>query len=189
MQDNISSRVKVLDFIFENSNVKVIANRNCQEIKLGGLTVGPLEEGNEYEMYYWVARELEKFGVARFRSEELLDASKLYKIQWKERVQTAGQISDLPKDFYPKIRRYLTELKREMIKSPEKMREYEKAKYLALDILNLRLKKIVSIASAPTQTEHVLKNFTEEERFLYEKIHKFITSWKARLLSQEERGE
>ncbi|MGB9853362.1 MAG: hypothetical protein ACPLRY_00930 [Candidatus Bathyarchaeales archaeon] len=189
MQLNISSKIKALDFMFQNSPVKVVANRNCPEIKLAGLTIGPFEEGNEYEVYYWVACKLEKFGVVRFRSEELLDATKLYKIQWKERVQTAGQLSELPKDFYPKLRRYLTELKDEMAKSPEKMREYEKAKYLALDILNLRLKKIVSIASAPAQTEQVLKNLTDEERFLYEKIYKLINKWKTQLLKHEGEGE
>ena len=185
MKLGVSNMIKTLDFVFENSPVKVIANRNCPEIKLAGLTVGPFEEGNEYEMYYWVASKLEKFGVVRFRSEELLDSAKLYKIQWKERIQTSGQASDIPKDFYPKLRRYLAELKREAVKSPEKMREYEKAKYLAIDILNLRLKKLVSIASAPAQTEQVLKNFTDEERFLYEKIYLLVSKWKPRLLQHE----
>lgn len=185
MQLNASGKIKALDFMFENSLVKVIANRNCPEIKLGGLTVGPFEEGNEYELYFWVACELEKFGIIRFRSEELLDASKLYKIQWKERVQAVQQITELPKDFYPKLRRYLAELRKEIVKNPEKMREYEKVKHLALDILNLRLKKIISIASAPAQTEQVLKNFTSEERFLYEKIYKLISKWRNQLLEHE----
>jgi hypothetical protein len=170
--------------MFENSLVKVIANRNCPEIKLGGLTVGPFEEGNEYEVYFWVARELEKLGIIRFRSGELLDASELRKIHWKESVQTAQQMIGLPKDFYPKLRRYLADLRKEMAENPEKIREYERVKRLALDILNLRLKKIISIASAPAQTEQVLKNLTDEERFLYEKIYKLISKWKAQLLKQ-----
>jgi len=168
--------------MFENSPVKVIANRNCPEIKLAGLTVGPFEEGNGYEVLYWIARELEKFGVVRFRNEEMLDSAKLYKIHWKERVQTAGQISELPKDFYPKLRRYLKRLKEDATKHPEKMREYEKVKQLALDILNLRLKKIVSLASAPAQTEHFLRNLTAEERLLYEQIYRLISKWKTQLL-------
>ncbi|MEM3874327.1 MAG: hypothetical protein QXU45_04270 [Candidatus Bathyarchaeia archaeon] len=184
----ISGKIKALDFMFENSPVKVIANRNCPEIRLAGLTVGPFEEGNEYEVMYWVARELEKFGVVRFRSEELLDSTKLYKIHWKERVQTAGQISELPKDFYPKLRRYLDGLREEVVRHPEKMREYEKARQLALDILNLRLKKIVSLASAPAQTEHVLRNLTAEERILYEQIYRLINRWKAQLLESESEG-
>ena len=185
MHVGVADRIKALDFMFENSLVKVIANRNCPEIKLAGLTVGPFEEGNEYEVSYWVARELEKFGVARFRSEELLDAAKLYKIHWKERVQTAAQISELPKDFYPKLRRYLTGLKDETARHLEKMREYEKARQLALDILNLRLKKIVSLASAPAQTEQTLKNLTAEERLLYEQIYRLINKWEIHLLEYE----
>jgi hypothetical protein len=41
---------KNLDFCFENSLVKVVANRNYPEVELAGLTVGPFEEGNEYEL-------------------------------------------------------------------------------------------------------------------------------------------
>jgi len=181
--------IKTLDFIFENSPVRVIANRNCPEIKLAGLTVGPFEEGNEYEVLYWVARELEKFGVVRFRGEDLLDPTKLYKIHWKERIQTPGQISELPKDFYPKLRRLLAGLKEEAAKNPEKVREYEKAKQLATDIVNLRLKKIVSLASAPAQTEHVLRNLTAEERLLYNKIYMIVNKWKTHLLEFEEKAE
>ncbi|MBS7608901.1 DNA replication complex GINS family protein [Candidatus Bathyarchaeota archaeon] len=190
MQVGVADRIKALDFIFENSPVKVIANRNCPEIKLAGLTVGPFEEGNEYEVLYWVARELEKFGVVRFRSEELLDSPKLYKIHWKERVQTAGQVSELPKDFYPKLRRYIAKLEVEAAKTPEKMREYEKVKQLAVDIVNLRLKKIISLASAPAQAEHILRNLTAEERLLYEHIYRLINKWKNQLLEFEEvKGE
>ena len=47
-------QLKHLDFRFENSLVKAVANKNYPEIKLAGLTVGPFEEGNEYEIYYWI---------------------------------------------------------------------------------------------------------------------------------------
>lgn len=181
----ILTKIRNLDFNFENSLVKVIANRNYPETKLAGLSVGPFEEGNEYEVYYWVATELEKSGIVHFREDDRLDAAKLYKTQWKERVQTAGQISVLPEDFYPKLRRYIAELKREIAKQPEKMLEYEKTRQLACDIVNSRLKKIVSLASAPAQTEHVLKNFTTEERFIYEQLYKLISEWRTQILECE----
>jgi hypothetical protein len=178
-------KIRNMDFIFENSFVKVIANRNCPEINLVGLKIGPFEEGNEYEVQYWIARELEKFGIARLHEEGFLDSAKLYKIQWKERVQTAAQISKLPEDFYPKLRKYFSDLKEEIAKQPEKMREYEKVRQLALDITSSRLKKIVSLASAPAQAEHVLKNFTSEERLLYEKLYKLISAWRTQILECE----
>jgi hypothetical protein len=181
--------IENMDFSFEHSLVKIIANRNCAEIKLPGLDIGPFEEGNEYELPFWIAQELDKAGIARFREEERLDMTKLFKIQWTERVQTVGQISKLPENFYPKLRRYLTELKEEATKAPEKLREYEKSRHVTQDIVNLRLKKIVSLTSAPPQTEQMLKNFTTEERFLYERLHKITQEWKTQILECKEMKE
>jgi hypothetical protein len=182
MPEAVSSKIRDLDFSFENSSVKIVANRNCPEIKLAGLRVGPFEEGEEHEVQYWVARDLVESGIARLREDELLDSTKLYKIQWKERVQTLRQVSKLPENFYPKLRRYMTELKEEITKNPEKTREYEKVRHLTQDVLNARLKKIVSLASAPAQTEQTLNNFTSEERFLYEQLFKIVNEWRTQIL-------
>jgi hypothetical protein len=189
MPKSVSINIENVDFSFEHSLVKIIANRNCTEIKLAGLNIGPFEEGNEYEVLFWIAQELEKAGIARFREEERLDTAKLYKMQWTERVQSVGQISKLPENFYPKVRRYLTELKEDAAKAPEKLREYEKSRYVTQDIVNSRIKKIVSLASAPPQTEQTLQSFTIEERFLYEQLNKLIHEWKNQILECKERGE
>jgi hypothetical protein len=177
--------IEKLDFCFENSLVRVIADRNYPEIKLAGVSAGPFEEGNEYEVYYWIAQELAASGIAHFREDEGLDATKLYKIQWKERVQIAGQISELAEDFYPKLRRYLAGIKAEMAKHPEKAQEYEKARHLALDIVNARLRKIIALSSGPAQTGQIQKKLTCEERFIYEQLGKIITEWKAQILDLE----
>jgi len=189
MLKTASMKIKNLDFNFENSLVKILANRNCPEIELAGLKVGPFEEGNECEVKYWVARELVKSGIARFREDEMLGAAKLRKIQWKERVQTARQISKLPEDFYPKLRRYLAELKEEVAKKPEKMIEYDKVTHLTQDVVNSRLKKIVAFASAPAQTEQILKNFTGEERYLYDEIYKLVSEWRTQILKNKDEEE
>jgi hypothetical protein len=186
MPRTVTSKIEFQDFCFENSLVKIIANRTCPEIKLGGLSVGPFEEGNEYEVYYWVGLELEKFGIAHLREEEQVDAARLNKIQWTERIQSPGQISKLPENFYPKVRRYLTKLKAEIVRDPEKMREYERVRQLAQDIINSRLKKIISIASLPAQTENALRNFADEEKFLYEKLFKLISQWKTQIIEYQE---
>jgi len=167
--------------------VKIVANRNCPEIKLAGLTVGPFDEGNEYEVYFWVARELAVNGIVHFREDETLDATKLFKVQWKEGVQIPGQISELPGDFYPKLRRFVADLRDQSQKQSEKYQEYDRAKQLARDIVNSRLKKIVAISAAPAQSDQVLKKFTSEERLVYEQLVKIISEWKATIL--ENAGE
>jgi len=186
MQMKTLAAIRNLDFTFEHSPARIVANRNCPEIKLAGLTVGPFEEGNEYETFYWVALELDRSGIAHFREDENVCVAKLNKVQWTERVQTTGQMSKLPEDFYPKLRRCLAELKRETSKSPEKVLEHERGKHLTRDIVNSRLRKIVSIASAPAQTEQVLKNLTGEERFLYDQLYMLINNWRTQILECDE---
>lgn len=181
----MAAKICTLDFCYENSPVKIVANRNCPEIKLAGLTIGPFDEGNEYEVYFWVAKELAQSGMVHFREDDILDATKLFKVQWKEGVQIPGQISELPEDFYPKLRRYLATIKEEISKQPEKINEYEKTKHLAKDIVNSRLKKIVSLSAGPSQTDQVLKKLTSEEKILYEQLVKLISRWKTNILENE----
>jgi hypothetical protein len=179
-------KLENLDFRFENSPVKIIANRNFPETKLAGLTVGPFEEGNDYDVCYWIAEELAEVGVVHFSEEDRFGPTELYKVQWKERVQVAGQISELPDNFYPKLRRYIANMKKEIAKQPEKMQEYEKAKQLASDIVNSRLKKIVALSSGPAQTDPVLKKMASEERLIYERLGKTINRWRTQILQFEE---
>ncbi len=181
----MATKISTLDFSYENSLVKIVANRNCPEIKLSGLTVGPFDEGNEYEAYFWVAKELASSGMVHFREDDILDATKLFKVQWKEGVQIPGQISELPDDFYPKLRRYLATLKEEISRQPERITEYEKTKHLAKDIVNSRLKKIVSLSTAPSQSEQVTKKLSNEEKILYGQLVKLISQWKSNILENE----
>lgn len=188
MPSKILTKINSQDFCFENSKIRIIANRNCPEIKLAGLSVGPFEEGNEYEAYQWVAVELERSGICHLPEEDCLDSGKLFKTQWKERAQTAGQISKLTDNFYARLRRYLVEVKEDSTKTPEKMREYDTVKSLARDIVNSRLRKIVSLSSAPAQTEHAIKNLTEEEKYLYNELSSLIHEWKKEILEPREKS-
>lgn len=182
MSTSSSISIKDIDFMFENKPAKIVINRNCPEIQLVGVKVGPFEEGKEYEVKYWVAKELERTGIARVRKEELLDAVKLHKIFWKESIQQARQVSPLEEDFYPRLRRYLASLKRKAISNPEKLKEYDKARRLSRDIVNCRLRKIVSLASSPAQTNQTLNNLAREERVLYEGLYAIINEWKSKIV-------
>ena len=179
--------IREADLDFENSLVHITANRSCPEIKLAGLTVGPFDEGSEYEVLFWVAEELVSAGVARFHAEDLLDVGKLGKIQWMERVQTAGQMSKLPEGFYPKLRRCIAETRKLVGNNPEKMRELERMDQLTKDIVNSRMRKIVTFATSPAQTESSMRNLTVEERLLYERLYHVINRWKSQILSPEEK--
>lgn len=174
-------RIEYSDFVFENDPVTVIAVRSSPKIDLAGFSVGPFQEGREYEVRLWVARELEKDGIVKIR-DRVLDAAKLYKIQWTERIQAVGQLSNLPEDFYPRLRRLIDELKAASKTSLDKMREYEYVQNLSRDIVNCRLRKIVSLASLSTQESQILKNLTPEERELYERLRQIISEWRSKII-------
>jgi hypothetical protein len=166
--------------------VKIIANRNCPEMKLAGLTVGPFDEGNEYEVYLWVAKELASAAMVHFREDDMLDNTKICRINFKEGKKAPDQITDIPSDFYPKLRRYLVELKDQATQTQqsEKFQEYDRTKQLSRDIVNSRLRKIVALAATPALSDQVTKNLTAEERIAYDQICKIVTEWKAKILEQ-----
>lgn len=187
MQIDPISSIKDADFIYENTPVKIVANRNNPKIDLPGSTVGPFKEGQEYEVRLWVANELKKAGIARIRMDDPMDLMVLNKIQWKERVQTSQKVTSVPDDFYPKLRRYLEELNEEAIKKPEKRNDYEKAMNLSDDIARMRLKKIVSLASSSskTQTSQILRSLTNEEKSIYSYLHTIISQWRNEILKSQ----
>lgn len=179
-ESDLRSLIEHSDFMFENNLVNVVAIINHPKIELVGLSIGPFEEGKDYNIRLWIAQELERDGVVKIK-EGALDATKLYRIQWTERIQAVSQLSSLPEDFYPKLRRMIEDLRSASKTSPEKMREYEYAQNLSLDIINCRLKKIISLASSSTQESLTLKNLTLEERDLYERIRRIINEWRSNI--------
>jgi len=178
--------IRDADFVFENMPVKIVANRNSPQIDLPGVKVGPFQAGKEYEVRFWIAQQLKKAGIVHLRMEEPIDLKIVNKIQWKERTQSSQRLTPLPEDFYPKLRRYLEELNEEAIKKPEKRSDYDKAKNLSDDITQMRLKKIVSLASSGRdQTGQILRSLTKEEKYVYDCLHKIISEWKTEILKTQ----
>ncbi len=110
------------------------------------------------------------------------------KFNGKNASKSQDKSSELPEDFYPKLRRYLNDTKKEATQL-EKMQEYEKSKQLACDIVNSRLRKIIALSSGPTQTEQITKRMATEERLIYDQLGKLITNWRTRILQCETTGE
>ena len=184
MEDNLLS-IEDIDFEFENTPVKVVAIRSHPEVKVAGETIGPLEEGREFQVKYWIARELVKSGIARFHDEDRMDLIGLHKLYWRETVQTGRQLSPLPDNFYPKLRRFIMELKEKSTSDQAKAQEYDKVLRLAQDIVSCRLKKIISLAAGPAQTDNVLGSLSQEERLVYNYVYNFASKWRSKVLKFE----
>ena len=174
------------DIEFQNSIVKIVALGNLQALPVAGMVVGPLEEGKEYEVRYWVASEVVKAGYARFYDDVSLTFASLNKIHWREtKLQTGRQISPLPEFFYSKLRRYLDGLKESASRDVSLALEYAQASRLAHDVVNCRLNKIVNLATYPP-TETVLRALSKEERSLFDNICATVSDWGSQIYEMED---
>jgi DNA replication initiation complex subunit (GINS family) len=69
------------------------------------------------------------------------------------------------------------------------MAEYDKIVRLSQDIVNCRVKKIISLASAPAQTDQFLKSLAVEERALYDHLYNIIAEWRNEILKGGEEDD
>jgi DNA replication initiation complex subunit (GINS family) len=138
--------------------------------------------GQEVEVPYWTARELVQLGYARFREEDVLNYNTLSKIHWRETIPASRQLPALQANFYCLLRRHVTDLQELSRQDQVKLRELEKTESLVRDIVNCRIRKIVSLAASPTPSEELIQVLTYEERILYLILNKTIVDWKTKLL-------
>lgn len=173
-----------IDFDFENSQIRVVVTRELPETprmpKLSSAKVG-----QELEVPYWTAKELVQLGYARFREEDVLNYNSISKIHWRETIPASRQLPALQPNFYCMLRRHLGELRQKSKQDQVKLRELERTESLVRDIVNCRVRKIVSIAASPTPSEELIQGLTYEERTLYSTLNKTIEDWKSKLLGQE----
>ena len=157
----------------EYTLVKVVTTSDIPETRLCGLVVGPAGEGKELEVSLWVAEELVKAGLARFRDE--LDIQTLTRVHWGELVQRGGALSKVPEDLYVRADLTFRRMRGEV---------RERALRLFREFLECRLRKIarLSVSEAP---EAQLRNMTPEERRLYEALRTEVERWRGELLRFE----
>ncbi|UCH02514.1 MAG: DNA replication complex GINS family protein [Candidatus Bathyarchaeota archaeon] len=185
MSDDLSFSLDDSNLNFENSPTRIVIFKNLQKVKVAGITIGPLKEKEEYETAYWIAAELVREGIARFHNESTMNLVTLNKIHWVEtKIQTGRQIASLPKYFYPQVRKYIKNLKEKSKVNTSVVNEYNNVKRIFRDIVNCRLKKIVSLSASPTRTE-ILKSLSKEEIALFEYLRSSIFKWKSTILKVE----
>ncbi len=170
---------KTSDFKFNHQKVKLVALRAIPKISLAGEEFGPIEEDEYFEVKSWIADELIKNGYAKLvDEEEKLTMVDIQKAQIVEAIQSPRNLSILPKNFYPRLRKFLKELEEKSLHDPAKKIEFQKAFQIATDIVTSRINKILILSSVRERDENLLKNLTLEERILYEKLYQTVNEWR-----------
>ncbi|MEM4461711.1 MAG: hypothetical protein QW695_02410 [Candidatus Bathyarchaeia archaeon] len=170
-----------LKAVFESSlhqEVKLIALADFQGIDIEGFRIPGFKKDSEVKLPLWIAIELVKTGIAKFKEGEELDLKTLSKIHWIEVIQPSRTISPLPENFYLKLKLYMDELKSRITREADRIDEYKKGLTMAGDIVSSRLRKIVELTLA-RQTTQILSNLTIEERILYDGVREVLESWRS----------
>lgn len=174
-----------IDFDFENSPIRVLLTREIPDTSSRLSKLSSTKVGQEVEVPYWTARELVQLGYAKFREEDVLNYNSLSKIHWRETIPASRQLPSLHTTFYCHLRRHMSELRQLSKQDQVKLRELEKTESLVRDIVNCRIRKIVSLAASPTLSEEMIQGLAHEERVLYSILNRTIDEWKSKLLGQE----
>jgi hypothetical protein len=164
------SLLRRFDVEFLNTLVRVIALRNSPEIVLVGLIVGPFREGEIYNLYYWIAENLEKEGILKIGEEKVLTLEQLEKLRFLQSTQKGGALLPLPSMFYPMAKRLVIRLSEST--EPTNIRKGERAAKSIQDLVNLRLAIIVR--GALSGLAKPAANQTPEEESLYWELHRSI---------------
>jgi hypothetical protein len=174
--------VDEIDFDFENSQVRIVLTREIEDLPTKLSRTLNARIGQEIEVPYWTARELVQLGYAKFREEDVLNYNSLSKIHWRETIPASRQLPALQPNFYCLLRRHVADLKELSKQDQIKLRELERTENLVRDIVNCRIRKIVSLAASPTPSEELIQGLTYEERTLYTLLNNTITEWRGKLL-------
>lgn len=164
--------------ISENTVVRIAATRNIPLIDTIGFTLEEKEEGNMFNLPFWIAKILVDSGLARFIDLGITQEEWM-QIHFKERFNSLGPLTSLPEDFYSRAYLSLFLAKHSNLQVSSKQEIFNRSRARFRDILEARIGKITRLASVETLQDH--QRMEREEVFLYETLKRSITNWRDKM--------
>ncbi len=145
------------------------------EMELVGRKIGPYREGEEVEVWPWIASVLEERGLVRFVDD--FSSTDIRKRLIRE--EKSSQLDDIPSYFYFAVSRKIVKLRENG--RGEKADELEES---VDSLINLRIKKIADRAVSSSVPEGI----PPEEKFLLNMLSYSLDIWKQSLDSLFEKS-
>ncbi|MDI9644857.1 MAG: DNA replication complex GINS family protein [Candidatus Verstraetearchaeota archaeon] len=187
MPSTPSESIRYSQFFYEEEEVSVVFTKAFPSVMIGGVPVGPFEEGRDARVPFWVARILEAEGFVKIVDGDAqpLKPSDLYKLCWKEERNEG--LSKLPKHFYPRLRLLLASLNEAIKDNPTHtvLSEHQQSNMKAKDLVTCRLQKILQLAMERNPSKTSIDLLEPEELALYNTIRTGIEEWRKRITSPE----
>jgi len=142
--------------------VRVNVNEN---VELDSVLFGEIQakKSTTAEIPFFAANIMEKRGLLEIVNGEINERS-LKLISWSEKARET-KISQLPDNFYLLISEAPEEKKKEL-------------EPIVVEIINLRIKKILKYVLTPSIPLEILNSMSPEEKFLFHFLKEVVDSWK-----------
>jgi hypothetical protein len=176
----LAARVALADGLeSQMAPVRVRVLKPIPPLRSEGLT-GEFREGDVITVLRWQAYALMSEGYV-----ELMDEgfdTELFKAYVRERGLGQGQVSSLPfEDFYSRLRDRLNSLRS---KGEAAQQQYRKVYMTAMDLITLRMGKILNAVAGGESAALLMDRIVPEERELLRQIIPLVSDWKKRVLGE-----
>ncbi len=168
----IQKGLKRLEVDQQLRQIRIVPKEDFKYSSLLGVET-KLEDSVEAEVPFYIAEQLLDEGMAD-PAVKVLDHKALAMIAWDERHK-AGGISAVPDFFYRQLMLLISSNK-----MTEKTRRITEAS--AIEVMDARLKKILTYSLVPSLPHEILANLTPEESYLLELLRMVMSCWRKEVL-------
>lgn len=169
----LSDELERIQFDFETLEIQVMCKQNLEEFALGEKKIR-LTEGMKTKLPFWLAVALAKEDYVTIEELSDYDFPELHGVTRKERDNISLQKID--QFFYILARKTFDELqKKEKVIS---FRQQQSIEMKIREFMTVRLSKIIKMAEKGKNITSKTKNFTPEEKWLYEIVVDAVEKWK-----------
>jgi len=173
----VMSAIKDREFAYLLTGTRLKMKQKLPRIDLGSIHLEPMNEGDTIDLPRWVAEVLVDMGTSEIQEENF--SSEVFKAVTREKIAGSDQLTTLRPDFYLKVRRQLSFAKDSPNLRPTNFPELEKTRTLVFDLVALRLRKILSLATSLSPPTDIKEKLTPEEYQIFDSVYGLLQSWRA----------
>jgi DNA replication factor GINS len=172
--------------VYLEERVKVILLKEVNDL-FDGEAFLRLGKGMEVELPRWLAKDLVDRGIAKYSREKTVEESlkEVAKFRFLESKKDEPYPTELPPDFYKRMREIIEKYKRPEVDSDnveefaQKLLKVTKIKVQLKELVDIRLMKIVSkILGEDEIPVSLVERLTPEERVFAQEFGNDVKTWK-----------
>ena len=169
----MTSELRFIDY--ENTQVKLLANRKIPKIETPGIIIDDIDERKEFSAPFWLAKILIETGIVKI-VENGLTPEEWTQAHFKERFSAAGPLTVMPKEFYKRAYVSLSLSIKDTKEDKGKIDLLNRLQARFREIIESRIAKLTRLALVDTAPQQGV--LQPEEMVLWMELQHIITKWR-----------